>query len=121
MATSIATAASIVVGSERELARRDLLVTTTGVVAGIGLLGASYPFVASLAPSELAKALGGPVQADFSALAPGAMQVVAWRGKPVWLMCRTDAMVRALQLPNAVLADPLSKRSEQPTSCNNAT
>lgn len=98
-----------------------MLVTATGLVAGAGLLTASYPFVASLAPSEQAKALGGPVHADVSALAPGALQVVGWRGKPVWLMRRTEAMVRALQQPNPVLADPLSKRSEQPASCDNAT
>lgn len=121
MNSSNAALAPVAGAAEPGLARRDMLVTATGLVAGVGLVGASYPFVASLTPSEQAKALGGPVQADVSALAPGAMQVVAWRGKPVWLMRRTEAMVRALQRPDAVLADPLSRRSEQPASCANAT
>lgn len=101
--------------------RRSLLVTTTGIVAGAGLLAAAYPFAASLAPSEAARAQGGPVLVDISTLATGELRTVAWRGKPVWLMRRSEEMVRALQQPNPALADPQSSRSEQPKSCANAT
>jgi ubiquinol-cytochrome c reductase iron-sulfur subunit len=101
--------------------RRDLLVKATAVTGGVGVLAAAYPFVASLAPSERAKAEGGPVDADISDLAPGQLRTVAWRGKPVWLMRRTDEMVRALQRPDPELADPLSKHSEQPADCLNPT
>jgi ubiquinol-cytochrome c reductase iron-sulfur subunit len=101
--------------------RRELLRATTSLVGGAGLLAAAYPFVASLEPSERAKALGGPVVVDVSTLAAGELRTVAWRGKPVWLMRRTDAMVHALQQPDPLLADPLSARSEQPASCANAT
>jgi ubiquinol-cytochrome c reductase iron-sulfur subunit len=108
-------------GTLPDAERRRMLLAATGVVGGTGLIAAAYPFVASLAPSELAKAMGGPVLGDFSGLAPGELRVVAWRGKPVWLMHRTAQMVQALQRSDPALVDPLSKRSMQPASCVNAT
>jgi ubiquinol-cytochrome c reductase iron-sulfur subunit len=101
--------------------RRQMLATTVGVIGGAGLLAAAYPFIDSLEPSERALAQGGPVTVDVASLAIGELRTVELRGKPVWLMRRSDAMVRALQQPNADLADPLSKRSEQPKTCANAT
>jgi len=108
-------------GTLQDADRRSLLAAATGIAAGAGLLAAAYPFAASLAPSEAARAEGSPVLADISTLATGELRTVAWRGKPVWLMRRSDEMVRALQQANPVLADPESKRSEQPKSCANAT
>ena len=108
-------------GTLQDADRRSLLAAATGIAAGAGLLAAAYPLAASLAPSEAARAEGGPVLADISTLATGELRTVAWRGKPVWLMRRSDEMVRALQQANPVLADPESKRSEQPKSCANAT
>jgi ubiquinol-cytochrome c reductase iron-sulfur subunit len=108
-------------GTMPDACRRELLLVATSVMSGAGLLAAAYPFVASLEPSERAKALGGPVIVDVATLAPGELRTVAWRGKPVWLMGRTDAMVRALRRPDAALADPQSRRSEQPASCTNPT
>ena len=101
--------------------RRQLLLAATSAMGGVGLLATAYPFIASFEPSALARALVGPVGVDFSTLAPGEMLAVAWRGKPVWVMHRSEAMVRALQQNDSVLADPLSKRSEQALSCVNAT
>ena len=101
--------------------RRELLVKATTITGGIGVLAAAYPFAASFAPSERAKAEGGPVDADISGLKPGQLLTVAWRGKPVWLMRRTDEMVRSLEQNNPLLADPMSKRSEQPANCANPT
>lgn len=108
-------------GSTPDARRRELLRAATGVMGGAGLLAAAYPFVASLEPSARARALGGPVTVDVATLAQGQMHTVAWRGRPVWLLRRSEQMVRALQQPNPDLADPLSKRSEQPLSCTNAT
>ena len=108
-------------GTMPDARRRELLRVATSVMGGAGLLAAAYPFVASFEPSERAKALGGPVVADVATLAPGELRTVAWRGKPVWLMRRTEAMVRALRQPDPALADPQSRRSEQPASCTNPT
>jgi len=101
--------------------RRHVALVTTGVVAGIGLVALAYPFVASMEPSAKARAAGGPIDVDISTLAVGELRTVAWRGKPTWFMRRSDEMVRALQRPNPNLADPMSKRSQQPHSCANAT
>ena len=93
--------------------RRKLLVIATSVVGGAGLLTAAYPFVASLEPSALARAQGGPVQADISTLAVGELRTVAWRGKPVWLMRRSEEMIAALERPcNA----PATARSGAPAA-----
>jgi ubiquinol-cytochrome c reductase iron-sulfur subunit len=108
-------------GTMPDARRRELLLVATSVMSGAGLLTAAYPFVAGFEPSERAKALGGPVVVDFATLAPGELRTVAWRGKPVWLMRRTDAMVRALRQRDPALADPQSRRSEQPASCRNPT
>ena len=108
-------------GTLPDTSRRKALVVVTGVMGGIGLLAAAGPFVASLRPSERSLALGGPVLADVSALGAGQLQTVAWGGKPVWLMRRSEPMVRALQQNDSALADPLSMRSDQPRSCVNAT
>jgi ubiquinol-cytochrome c reductase iron-sulfur subunit len=101
--------------------RRRMLLAATSTIGGVGLVAAAYPFVASLEPSARDRARGGPVTGDFAGLSPGDLRTVAWRGKPVWLLRRSDDMVRALQTVNPELADPQSKRSEQPASCINAT
>ncbi|MBB3181184.1 ubiquinol-cytochrome c reductase iron-sulfur subunit [Variovorax sp. Sphag1AA] len=101
--------------------RRRILLAATRVIGAVGLSAAACPFVASLEPSARDRAQGGPVTGDFAGLAPGELRTVAWRGKPVWLLRRSNEMVRALQEVNPALADPLSKRSEQPASCINAT
>jgi ubiquinol-cytochrome c reductase iron-sulfur subunit len=104
-----------------EGARRQWLIAATGAVGGVGLLATAWPFVDSMELSARALAVGGPVVVDVSDLAPGQLRTVPWRGKPVWVMRRTPEMVRALQQPNPGLADPLSKASEQPPACANAT
>lgn len=100
--------------------RRRQWLRATALVGGAGLAATAVPFVGSLEPSAAARAAGGPVDVDVSALAAGSLQTVAWRGKPVWILRRTDAMVRALQRPDPLLADPASLRSDQPAACRNA-
>jgi len=101
--------------------RRELLLAATGAMGAAGLVAASVPFVASLAPSEAVRAAGGPLDVDVATLGPGELRTVEWRGKPVWLMRRSEDMVRALLARDDRLADPLSMRSVQPASCRNAT
>ncbi|MBI2509404.1 MAG: ubiquinol-cytochrome c reductase iron-sulfur subunit [Betaproteobacteria bacterium] len=48
--------------------RRKLLAGATGLVGAAGLAAASVPFVASMNPSERARAGGAPVEADFAKL-----------------------------------------------------
>lgn len=99
--------------SETDLHRRRLLAATAGV-GGVGAVCAAVPFVESLAPSEAAKAAGAPVEVEISDLAPGKMKTVEWRGKPVWILHRSEAMLASLDRDDGLLADPLSKQSQQP-------
>ena len=101
--------------------RRKLALLAVGVTGGAGLVATSVPFIASLQPSALARAEGGPVDIDFAGLPAGESKTVAWRGQPVWILRRTPAMITALQQADPALADPLSARSEQPADCRNAT
>lgn len=102
-----------------DLQRRKILTGATGVVGAVGATFAAVPFVSSWQPSEKAKAAGAPVDVDVSALQPGQMATVAWRGKPVWVVRRTPEMLANLSNQDAQLRDPASQESLQPTYCQN--
>lgn len=98
--------------------RRFLLAATT--VACGGAAGATaVPFVSSMLPSERAKAAGAPVEVDISDLQPGQKKTVEWRGKPVWIVRRTPEMLKTLEEDADRVADPESKRSQQPAYAKN--
>jgi ubiquinol-cytochrome c reductase iron-sulfur subunit len=98
--------------------RRNLVVATS-VVGGAAAVGAAVPFVASMLPSERAKAAGAPVEVDISRLAPGEVGVYEWRGKPVWVIRRTKDMIDSLKAVVPNLTDPESKSSKQPQYAEN--
>ena len=101
--------------------RRTWLIATT-VAGGIGGVATVVPFVSSFAPSEKAKAAGAPVEVDISNLKPGDMLTVAWRGKPVWILNRTDEMLADVQKADKELADPHTDHPFSmplPEYCNN--
>jgi len=99
--------------------RRTWLVMTAAA-GGLGTVATAIPFVSTFAPSERAKAAGGPVEVDISDILPGGTKIVEWRGKPVWIVRRTPEMLAALQGHDAELADPQSKRDQQPNYAQNA-
>ncbi len=87
--------------------------TWVGVACAFGgVAGAAtaVPFVASFAPSERARAAGAPVEVDITSLQPGEMTTVEWRGKPVWVLRRTEAQLATLPKVTPRLADPDSDR-----------
>ena len=98
--------------------RRKLLVLTCAA-GGAASAAAVWPFLASMEPSERARALGAPVEADISGLEPGTMTTVEWQGKPVWIVNRTEKMLAGLKGSAALLADPDSERSQQPDYARN--
>jgi ubiquinol-cytochrome c reductase iron-sulfur subunit len=98
--------------------RRTLLVATS-VAGGAATVGAAVPFVASMMPSERAKAAGAPVEAEIATLQPGELRVFEWRGKPVWVIRRTKEMLDSLNAVVPNLTDPQSKASEQPDYAKN--
>lgn len=105
--------------SYANLSRRRFLAIATTVFGGVGAAGAATPFVASLFPSERTKAAGAPVEVGFATLAPGAMQVITWRGQPVWILRRTDAMLADIRAEDAAVSDPHSDVPQQPDYARN--
>lgn len=106
--------------SQVDLEKRNFLIASSGVGA-LGCAAAAVPFVLSMTPSERAKAAGAPVEVDVSKVAPGAMITVEWRGKPVWIINRTDEMTAELRKHDDQLTDPASEvTSQQPGYCKNA-
>ena len=98
--------------------RRNLVVATS-VAGGAASIGAALPFVASMMPSERAKAAGAPIEVDISGIAPGELKVFEWRGKPVWVIRRTKEMLESLKGVTARLTDPESRASKQPPYAKN--
>jgi ubiquinol-cytochrome c reductase iron-sulfur subunit len=94
------------------------LIATSGAGA-LAAAATAVPFVASLTPSERARAAGAPVEADVAGLAPGEMMTVEWRGKPVWIVRRTAEMLAALEPVEPKLADPASDVPQQPDYATN--
>ena len=96
-----------------DLRRRRMLTTTASVVGGAGVVAAAWPFVASMRPSARAQAAGAPVEANIGQLEPGQLIRVEWRGKPVWIVRRTKAMLESLNLDTDKLRDPDSLIASQ--------
>ena len=101
--------------------RRRLLVAATTAVGAVGAGFVAVPFIASMNPSARARAAGAPVEADISKLEPGALLRVKWRGKPIWIVSRTPAMLAALPTLDPNLVDPKSEVAQQPDYCKNPT
>ena len=100
--------------------RRSFLIATTAVGGGVGAVGIAVPFVKSWAPNEKAKAAGAPAKADISKIEPGAMITVAWRGKPVYIVNRTDETVGLLEGLAPQLKDPDNlDKGQQPSYADN--
>jgi len=78
------------------------------------------PFVASFQPNARALALGTPVEVDISKLEDGAMVRVMWRGKPVWVLRRSTAMLERMEESNARLSDRDSLIDNQPAYAQNS-
>ena len=100
--------------------RRRLLVATCAAGGAAGA-AVAWPFLASMEPSARARALGAPVEADIAQLEPGQQMIVEWQGKPVWIVRRTKEMLATLSKDTALLADPDSRRSDQPDFARNET
>ncbi len=100
--------------------RRRLLVQGAAAVGGLGAVALAVPLLGSMSPSARAKAAGAPVQADISKLTPGQLVTVEWRGKPVWVVSRTEETLKHLEEDTERLSDPASEVEQQPAYAQNA-
>ena len=99
--------------------KRRFLLTASSAMGGIATVAVAWPFVASMMPSQRAKAAGAPVEVDISKIEPGSFLTVEWRGKPVWIVNRTQEMMDRLAKDVDLLADPNSESSVQPEYAKN--
>jgi ubiquinol-cytochrome c reductase iron-sulfur subunit len=113
-AGSAADAGSIDPAAPVDPSRRTWIAITCGASA-VGGVAVAVPFVSSFAPSERARAAGAPVEVDISAIKPGEMLTVEWRGKPVWIVRRTPEQLESLKKTEPLVADPASQRTQYPT------
>ena len=99
--------------------RRHFLTVATAVTGGVGVVATAVPFVASFQPSARAQALGAPVEVDISKVEVGALLKVEWRGRPIYIVHRSEEMLSALDNHDQLLRDPKSEDSIQPTYAEN--
>jgi ubiquinol-cytochrome c reductase iron-sulfur subunit len=103
-----------------DIERRQFLTGTAAVLGGLGAGVAAIPFVSTFQPSERAKAIGAPVEANIDQIEPGQRVTYKWRGKPVWIIRRTEEQLAALEQLREILADPDSASSVQPEFAENS-
>ena len=99
--------------------RRRVLIASTAVIGAAGVAAVATPFVRSWTPSAKAEAAGAAVTQDISAIDEGQMIVVKYRGKPIFIVKRTEEMVTTLGPVEALLVDPESNESLQPEYTKN--
>lgn len=99
--------------------RRRVLIGATCAVGAVGVVGAAIPFVGSWNPSAKAKAAGAPVKYNISKIEPGGMVTIEWRGKPVFIVRRTQEALDSLVKVEKNLLDPESKEAQQPAYATN--
>jgi ubiquinol-cytochrome c reductase iron-sulfur subunit len=103
----------------REVRRRRILLAATAGLGGAGVVAILVPFVKSMGPSEAARAAGAPVEADLTKVGEGRLLTVEWRGKPIWILHRTDEMIASLAKDEHMLVDPNSTQPQQPPYARN--
>lgn len=99
--------------------RRRSLLWATGGLGAVGAAALAVPFVGGLQPSARARAAGAPVAVDISQIEPGQQLTFEWRGKPVWVVHRTEAALAQLTDIRPKLLDPDSSTPQQPAYARN--
>lgn len=101
--------------------RRRMLIAGTSVVGAVGVVAFAAPLLASWMPSARAKAAGAPVEVNVSKIEPGQLVRVIYRGKPVWLIGRSEETIANLPSNDVLLADPESSvEAQQPSYTKNS-
>lgn len=111
-------------GSSARNSKRRALLALTWLTGLSGLTIAAWPFFRSLLPSQRAQLAGGPVRVDLRSLSRGEQLTVVWRGQPIWVLHRDDAMIQRLTEQRLLnrLRDPASSvEAQQPEYAVNET
>lgn len=105
--------------SGRANSKRRTLIAWTGAAGAVAGIGFVTPFAMSMFPSERARAAGAPVEVDLTKLEPGMLVTEEWRGKPVWILRRTQKMLEEVRESDKKVADPESRQPMQPEYAKN--
>ncbi|MDH5326743.1 MAG: ubiquinol-cytochrome c reductase iron-sulfur subunit [Gammaproteobacteria bacterium] len=100
--------------------KRRILLAAAAAMGGVGGAYVATPFILSMDPSAKAEAAGAPVDVDISKLEVGQLMTVEWRGKPVWILRRSEAMLDSMKTLDSDLRDPQSNElTQQPNYTKN--
>lgn len=106
-------------GKDVDYKKRKFLLSATGVMGAIAGALAVFPFMSSLMPNRKARALGEPIKVNVGQMKPGQQLTVMWRGKPIWIVRRSEEELKTLSLTIPDLRDPNSKIPQQPDYAQN--
>jgi ubiquinol-cytochrome c reductase iron-sulfur subunit len=101
--------------------RRRVLIASTAAIGAAGVAAVATPFVRSWYPSAKAEAAGASVVQDIGSVEEGQMVVIKYRGKPIFVVKRTEEMLATLEPVTPLLVDPDSNESLQPEYTKNLT
>lgn len=93
--------------------KRRFLTLATSAVGAVGAGFIAVPFLGSWKPSAKAQAAGAPVEFMIDKLEEGQMVKVEWRGKPVFVVRRSQSVLKGLQNTKLSLKDPESTNLAQ--------
>lgn len=100
-----------------EPTRRDFLYICTGMITVLGSAAFLWPFIDSMQPSADVAAMAA-VEIDISLIEPGQRVTIKWRGKPVFIVHRSEQMIAQARSDDAdsALIDPApdSARAQRP-------
>jgi ubiquinol-cytochrome c reductase iron-sulfur subunit len=99
--------------------RRRFLTAATSVVGAAGAVGVAVPFLGSWNPSAKARAAGAPVKINLAKIQPGEMITEEWRGKPVYIIRRTEEALTGIHKLDDIVSDPTSEKPQQPEYAHN--
>ena len=105
---------------EMDKSKRRLLTIAASIAGITGVVATAIPFIDAMFPSERTKVAGGSVTVNLEKLEPEKQATTKWRGRPVWLLHRSQQMLKNLERLNSQLRDPFSKvESQQPPYAQN--
>jgi len=106
-------------GDDVNKQRRRFLISATSAVGAVGVGLAAVPFIKSWNPSAKAQAVGAPVKVSIDKLEVGQIVKIQWRGQPIGVVRRSQAMLNELPNLDDLLRDPKSTQSIQPKYADN--
>ena len=80
-----------------DVTRRDFLYLATGAAGVVAVGGIAWPLVSQLAPNAREIAGGAPIEIDISAIEPGQVITVTWRGSKYFVRHLTEDEKKAAE------------------------